>query len=374
VRKRLSVLIIDSNFSDLHVCTFWLPPGLPLTPYQMRTHTTKAWANAAIYFYAASPGSNGGFYQLDDVSLEHVPGGAADETTCVDPLAPAPVVEPDGPEWLVNGNFDTGQLTPWGVVGAATDITWQISGGVFEFIRPPGAVPGAVVLQLTGQPAATNDILTATFQLGNSSGVRKRVTVLLHDSNFLDLSACTFWLAAGQPLSTYTYRTYATRPWANATLSVYPATTGPDQWMRLDNVSFRRTRSASIVGTECLEPDGSTAPSGFGAGVTPAAATSGTAAAAGFRATPDGARNSPRVLQRDVPVDLTTASSAAFAFRAWLPRSTAWGEVQVRGEDGDWKTVQIIRGSDDWALYVVDLTDYLGQAVDVRIVVYPPGS
>ena len=44
---------------------------------------------------------------------------------------------------------------------------------------------------------AANQILTATFQLGNSSGVRKRVTVILHDSDFCDLSACTFWLAAG---------------------------------------------------------------------------------------------------------------------------------------------------------------------------------
>ena len=31
------------------------------------------------------------------------------------------------------------------------------------------------------------------------------------------------------------------------------------------------------------------------------------------------------------PYRVDVSSSAAFAFRAWLPRSAAWGEVQVRG-------------------------------------------
>ena len=368
VRKRISVLILDSNFGDLSVCTFWLPANAPIARYRMITHTTRAWTNAAIYFYAASPGSNGGFYQLDDVSIEHLPAGLP-ETTCVDPLAPGPTPNPDSAEWMVNGNFDSGQLAPWGVVGAATDITWQINSGVLEFIRPPGAVPGAVVLQLTGQPAATNDILTATFQLGNSSGVRKRVTVLLHDSNFSDLSACTFWLPPGQPLSTYTYRTYATRPWANATLSVYPATTGADQWIRLDNVSFRRTPNASIVGTECLEPGSGLAPAaGPAAGASPAAGAA--MIAARTPAAPDEQRSGPQILQGATALDLTASTSAMLMFESWLTTNGAWGEVQVRGEDGEWKTVQLVHPSDVWRPMAIDLTDYVGQMVDVRFVLY----
>ncbi len=58
---------------------------------------------------------------------------------------------------------------------------------------------------------AAGEILTAHLDLGNSSGVRKRVTVLLHDLDFGDLSACTFWLAPGQPLSSYAMRTFATQ-------------------------------------------------------------------------------------------------------------------------------------------------------------------
>ena len=80
------------------------------------------------------------------------------------------------------------------------------------------------------------------------------------------------------------------------------------------------------------------------------------------------------MVQREVTVDLTAATSATLAFRAWLPMSAAWGEVQVRGEDGEWKTIEVIRGSDDWAQLVLDLSEYLGQVVDVRLVVYPAGS
>ena len=75
VRKRISVVVLDGSFSDLSVCTFWLPPNTPLGTYQMRTHTTSGWTNASIYFYAATTGSNGGAYQIDNVSLREQPGG-----------------------------------------------------------------------------------------------------------------------------------------------------------------------------------------------------------------------------------------------------------------------------------------------------------
>jgi len=125
---------------------------------------------------------------------------------------------------------------------------------VLEFIKPTALQTAGVVLQLTGQALPRHQILTATFDLGNSSPVRKRVTVILHDSDFSDLSACTFWLAPNQPLSTYTYRKATTRAWTNATLSVYPATVGAEQWIRLDNATLRTTPGTVIGGTECVEP------------------------------------------------------------------------------------------------------------------------
>jgi NHL repeat len=253
VRKRISVLVLDHDFSDLSVCTFWLPANLPLSAYAMMTSTTRAWTNASIYFYAASEGANGGAYRLDDVTLQVQAGGPPTTTICADPVAPISTNSFSSTTLLTNGDFSTGALSPWGVFGT---ITQQIVSGVFEFIRPTNDPPAGVVFQTTGQPMTANQILTATFQLGNSSAVRKRVTVILHDSDFSDLSACTFWLPPGQALSGYTYRTYTTKAWANAMISVYAATTDSLQWIRLDNVTLQRTPHAAAGGAQCVGPGG----------------------------------------------------------------------------------------------------------------------
>jgi hypothetical protein len=251
VPKRIAVLVQDSDFSDLAVCTFWLPARAERTPYAMRVRTTKAWTNATIAFYAASTDVPSGYYRIDDISMQAVAGPASTRVDCVDVLNPGATGDPDGPDLLGNGDFSSGTLAPWGTFGT---ITYQVAGGVFEFIRPSNTAPSGVILQPTGQAVPAGTIVTATFELGNSSIVRKRVTVLLHDLSFSDLAACTFWLEPGQPLSAYAARAYTTRAWTNATLSVYPATTGLHEWIRLDNVTFRTTPGTVIIGTECVEP------------------------------------------------------------------------------------------------------------------------
>ncbi len=226
VRKRISVLLHDADFSDLHVCTFWLPAGAPVRPYVMGTFTTKAWTDVTLSFYAASvnaPGNTTGFYQIDDVSLTYVPTTGEVWTACTDPWAPTPPGGAAGPDLVTNGNFSSG-LAPWTTFG---QITSQIANGVFEFVRPAGT-PAGVVLQSTGQAIAANEILTAQFLLGNSSSVRKRVTVLIHDVDFSDLTACTFWLAPSLPLQSFGMRVYASEAWTNATISFYAATVGTE--------------------------------------------------------------------------------------------------------------------------------------------------
>jgi hypothetical protein len=249
VRKRISVLIQDVDFSDLFVCTLWLPPNLPLTTYEMRTHTTQAWTNATIAFYAATAGSAGGAYLIDNVSLRTFADGASDRTECVDPTRPVPPGGPEGPTLLVNGDFASG-LEPWGVFG---QIVHEITGGVFQFHRPAG-IPAGVVLQPTAQTASAGEIFTATFELGNTFAVRRRVTVLVHDNDFSDLAACTFWLPPSQPLQPYEIRMFAAKAWTNVTLSVYPASIDTAAWFQLDNVSLRRTPGITFNGTDCIEP------------------------------------------------------------------------------------------------------------------------
>jgi hypothetical protein len=253
VRKRITVLLIDSNFSDITGCTFWLAPGAPMRTYSLRTHTTKNWTNAAIYFYAATKGQDGGVYRLDNVSMKYTPATSTSRTDCVDPTMPAPPGGAPSPTLLANGDFSAG-MTSWATFGV---IQPQVAGGVFEFIRPaPGpATPAGTVFQATGQAMTANEFMTATFQLGNSSAVRKRVTVLgVSDAAFSDLWACTFWIAPGQPLQDYAIRSRATTAWTDATLYLYGATVGNETWTRLDNVTLTRTPGTAMLGTECIEP------------------------------------------------------------------------------------------------------------------------
>jgi hypothetical protein len=377
VRKRISVLVHDSDFLDLSVCTFWLPANSSLATYTMRTHNTRPWANATIAFYAASEGSSGGYYRVDNVSLKYAPAQSAARTDCVDPLAPAAAVGADGPELLTNGDFATGNVTPWTLFG---QIVGQVTSGVFQFYRPsPPVDPAGVILQPTGAAVLAAEIVTARFDLGNSSGVRKRVTVLMHDFDFSDLTACTFWLPPGQPLSTYTMRSYATEAWANATLSVYVATAGPETWIRLDNASLRKTPSAVIGGTDCLEPGGSTdAPADAGAATT-SAARSRRAGATGDRTAPraesrgggrriwqaEATSGGSLVLQWDA-IDLRQASDASLRFESQLAAQASAAHVQVSLDGRAWQTLASVPAWPGWQQVDVDLSSFIGQIVYVR--------
>ncbi len=356
IRQRVSVLMIDADFSDITVCTFWLAPGAPMRTYRMRTHTTKAWTNAAIYFYAATTASfavNGGYLRLDNVSMNYNPEGSDLRTECVDPTAPAPSGGADSATLLTNGDFGAG-TTGWATFGV---ITSQVTNGVFEYIRPsPGpATPAGVIFQQTGAAVAADEFLTATFDLGNSSAARKRVTVLILSNDFSDLSACTFWLPAGLPLSTYQMKTRATKAWAagaatGAALYFYAATVGSDRWIRVDNVALKRTPSAGVIGTECIEPVEVLKPPAF------------SAAAHGLSA--------PGAID-----PAATVRSAASAGRFALPPSFGGSAladgvtaVLVSTDGVTWETLEEIPPAESWTEVDVDLSEYAGQVIDIQIV------
>ena len=389
VRKRISVLILDASFNDLSVCTFWIPANTPLMTYQMNTHTTRSWTNAAIYFYAATAGSDGGFYRIDNVSMSYSPSVSNARTDCIDPLAPVAPGGADGPTLLTNGDFSNPVIAPWVTFG---QITGQVTNGVFEFIRTPGT-PVGVVLQATGQAMTPNQIITAAFQLGNSSSVRKRVTVLLHDNNFSDLTACTFWLAAGLPLSDYWIRSYVTQAQSNFTLSVYPATLGPDQWIRLDNATVQRTPGSATLGTECVEPGGGSArPNALQATARRAidlpasVSTPSSWIGDGFTAIPElldtrgpafaarAGSGSASMRRTNNVIDLTTASSAALHFTSWLNSDDAAAQVQVSVDGGDWVTIGTASESKGWQPMAIDLSDFVGHVIEVRFVFEPDAA
>lgn len=251
VRKRVSVLAHDQDFSDVTFCTFWLDPLAPVQSYRMVTHTTSVWTGATLSFYAATE-SDGGNYVLDDVSLRLAPGESTLRTTCEDPLAPV-AASTAGTDLITNGTFASG-FSGWALFGS---ITAQVLGGVFEFYRPPGT-PAGSLLQNTSGAQSDDQRFDLVFQLGNSSPTRQRVTILVHAADFSDLNACTFYLDPGLPLSTFSIRMYATKAWTGASVSFYSATIGSSpshEWLRVDNVTLTPI-AATTVGTECVEPGG----------------------------------------------------------------------------------------------------------------------
>ncbi len=380
-RKRISVLILDADFSDLHVCTFWLEPNAPMRTYRMRTHTTEVWANTAIYFYAASAGQNGGYYEIDNVSMAHVPEQADDRTDCVDPTAPTPPGGASGPNLLQNADFNTGTLTPWFTFGT---ITTQITGGVLQFVKATSTLPAGVVAQATGQPAAAGEILTATFQLGNSSSLRKRVTVILHDQDFSDLAACTFWLVPGLPLSDFVVRSWTTEAWTSAMLSIYPATVGAQQWILADNVTFQRTPSSATVGTDCLEPGAAAVTAAEAARSAPVQAAGGPASATTTMALADATgagawqaevmADGTRMLSLADAIDLRGAESAQLRFASWRAGASSRAAVQVSLDGVTWITLGQVPESDRWTDVELDLSPFAGELIRLRFVFEPEAA
>ncbi len=396
IRKRISVLLIDADFSDITVCTFWLEAAAPMRTYRMRTHTTKSWANASVYFYAASTGTfatNGGYYRLDNVSLNFNPNGSNVRTDCVDPTSPLPPGGAESASLLTNGDFSAG-LAPWTTFGT---ITGQVTNGVFQFIRNAG-LPAGVVLQATGAAVALNEFLTATFDLGNSSPIRKRVTVLIHANDFSDLAACTFWLPPGLPLSTYQMKMRATKAWAagagtGAALSIYGATVGTDQWIRLDNASLTRTPGSAIQGTECLEPIEVVTPPFFREGAGRSGGQARAPAAAQSPARPPGASFArvnfdaapgewmtmvdalgARVLRWQRPIDLTGVADARLVFASSVAGPPGAAEVQVSLDGITWHALARVPPDEAWTEVDVDLSEYAGHAILVQFVYATAGG
>jgi hypothetical protein len=121
--------------------------------------------------------------------------------------------------------------------------------------------PAGSLLQNTGASAPAGMPMEITLDLGNSSAIRQRATVLMHATNFSDLQVCVFWLEPGTPLQTHVIRTYSTAPWSGVSISVYPSPPTTLGWIRMDNVSVMTKPSMSVLGVECYMPGSTVSPS-----------------------------------------------------------------------------------------------------------------
>ena len=251
VRKRMTVILHDADWGDLLVCSFWLAPNAPMGTYLMQGTPARAWTSAHISFYASSADDTG-WYRVDNVHLNHKPSLNPAQTRCIDPAAPPAGVGANSGNLVTNGTFSNG-MTNWGTFAdPASVITSRVSGGAFEFYRMGGN--SAVLLQNTGASFASGLSVEAQFQLGNSSAVRKRITVILHDGAWNDLQVCTFWLDPNTALANHVMRAYTTQPWTNAHIAFYASSADGAGWYRVDNVALIRRPAFALTGTDCYMP------------------------------------------------------------------------------------------------------------------------
>jgi hypothetical protein len=257
VRKRVAVLLHDRDFSDIALCTFWMPPNAPMRTYQMLTHTTEAWTAAVMSVYA-STADGIGWYRMDDVALQLEPTLNLNETRCTDPNAPTPPGGANGANMLTNGDFSGAfgnGTNSWATFG---NVNAQITSGVLRVFRTAGD-PAGSVLQNTSSSATTGMPLEVSLSMGSLTTERRRITILLHANNFSDLQACTFWIPPNAPLQTYTIQMFTTQAWGGVSLSFYPSNVVTTGAVTIDNVVYRQRPSLAVTGTGCYEPGSSPA-------------------------------------------------------------------------------------------------------------------
>jgi mannan endo-1,4-beta-mannosidase len=250
IRKRVTLLIHDGDFTDLQACTYWIPPHSPLRTYRVLGATTEAWTAAHVSIYASSA-DNTGWLQVDNVSLAPNASAVTTQTTCIDPLTAAPIGGVDGPNLIRNGQFSANQVSPWFIYGR---LRARIISTFAEINRLSGA-PAGVFGQQTNTSIGINRPIELRLDLANPGNMRKRVVILLHDADFSDLRMCSFWLRPNMPMGRYVIRTTTTEVWTNASVSIYPSTVDTSTtFMQVDNVVLRDRPNLTVRGTECYAP------------------------------------------------------------------------------------------------------------------------
>lgn len=259
VRKRFVILAHDGDFSDLQVCSFWIPPNTPLRTYTLRSKTNENWTNVSLSIYSSSPDGTPAL-QIDNVSMTYRPSLNQLQTRseCIDPGAPLPTVGDTSANLLANGTFSGSTFAPWAVFddpapGAA--IIANLNSGVMNLYRQDPVNAGAFLQNTPTTTITAGTPLELRARIGNSSNLRKRLTVLIHHQNFQDLQVCTFWLQPNTLMDTYVIRTHTTQDWNLGTsVSFYVSTADNTPAIQLDDVELRAVPSLSVGGTSCYLP------------------------------------------------------------------------------------------------------------------------
>lgn len=222
-------------------CTFRVPAYAPLATYTLRGRLAAAWSGIFVELNPTIV-SAARDITVDDVALYYRPSSSTiNNLECLEPTAP---------NLVTNGDFSAGMAgwTPWDAITHNSG-----AGGVFEFYRNLGGA-SAAVLQPTGAALPNGATIEATFSLGNSSPVRKRVVAIIHEGDFSDSVVCSFWLPPNTPLRSYTLRGQTSKAWTNAVVAFYATPADSLGWVQLDNVALRHMPGLPGLQTRCIDP------------------------------------------------------------------------------------------------------------------------
>ena len=292
---------------------------------------------------------------------------------------------------ITNGDFSNG-FAGWSYFDSPGGSgEWRVNDGVFEWNLPGDPTNQSVVYQVTGVPVRSTP-LGAQFDLGNSSKVRKRVTVWMVDADFSDFAFCRFSLDPGVPMRTYQMRTPTKKPWANAAIYFYAMTTGnaaeTGGHLQLDNVSMQRVTGSAVAARECLEPGDSRLggdavieemappPSQPGAPLSAlrdlaqfARLNFDEVASGEWVSGTDGA--GARLLRWKRPVEVDASTGSTLTFVSSVEGGAGAAEVQVSIDGVNWRTVARIPPEETWTEVQVDLSNFAGHRLFVQFAYTP---
>jgi hypothetical protein len=252
--RRVTVILHSDDWSDLQACTFMINAYQPLAIYEMEVFTQRTWTNATISFYSSRDYGRG-WTQLDDVTLRTDTTLSSQRVRCIDPYRAAGGLGTDSANYISNGTFASG-TTNWSFSG---EYMQRVQSGVLEMYTKTGG-PAANVFQDIGFQYLTggdSDIGEVTFNMGNSSSNRKRVSVLLHEGSFVLIYFCTFWVEPNSALAEYRVRVAPdTHLGSNylKNIAFYVSPFDNLGWIRLDDITLRERPGLSVAGTECHYP------------------------------------------------------------------------------------------------------------------------
>lgn len=197
-------------------------------------------------------------YRHIGLAFAYAPGSAhtyywvavfANDNSTATPCASMP-----GASLLSNGNFDSG-LNNW----TPLDLTDQfMQNGVFHYQKTSNVHgAGGVLIQSINTAQQTAPLgYEASFDMGNTSSLRKRALILIHDPSFSEITVCSFYLPPNQPLRSYRMVVRSTQAWSGLAISFYPASSRDAGHLLLDNVTLRRsTAPARAPRTLCHDPN-----------------------------------------------------------------------------------------------------------------------